>query len=320
MAITREDRINYLRLSITDRCNLRCIYCLPFGKDRFVPDGGILGFEEIVEAVDILSRKGIEFVRLTGGEPLARDGVEGLIKMLRKNSRLKEISMTTNGILLRERLPLLIRNGLGRLNISLNTFKKERYRRLTGADKFEEVLASIKGTLSIPAFLLKINTVILKGINDDEIVDFAAFTLKNRVSLRFIEYLPLNNGESTLQFVPNPLVKRIIEARFGPLIPDETMGRGPAINYRIDNAQGQIGFINTRASDICQNCNRLRLTAAGRLYPCLFSRSSIDLRRMIRNNIDRKKIGGCIDDLIFKKRIYSKRREEHEVVMSDMGG
>lgn len=320
MVITPK-KVNYLRLSITDRCNLRCIYCRPLGKDRFIPTDEIMNFEELAEAVSILSLKGTEFVRITGGEPLVRRDVEVLVRMLRKNKALKEISMTTNGILLREKLLLLIQNGLDRLNISLNTFKKDRYKQLTGEDKFDDAWASIRQVLSIPDFVLKINTVILKGITDDEIEDFAAFTLTNKVCVRFIEYFPFNNGKLVLEFVPNSLIRQKIEKRFGALIPDQAKGNGPSENYRIKNAKGQIGFIDTRTGDFCRDCNRLRLTAEGRLYPCLFSYFSINLKRMIREGIDKKEIQQRVDELIFKKKRYSKRKiEKHAVIISDMGG
>lgn len=314
-------KINYLRLSITDRCNLRCIYCTPNCKYRFIPNDEMMNFEELAEAVNILSQKGIEFVRITGGEPLIRRNAEVLIKILRKNSAIKEISMTTNGILLREKLSLLIQNGLNRLNMSLNTFKRNRYQRLTGEDKFDDAWASLSQALSMPDFLLKINAVILKGINDDEVEDLATFTLPNKVSIRFIEYFPFNNDRSELKFVPNSIIRQKIEKKFGTLIPDKAKGNGPAESYKIKGAKGQIGFINTRTGNFCRECNRLRLTAEGKLYPCLFSPFSINLKKMLRDGIDKKEIQQRVDELIFKKGRYSKKKmKEKEVIMSNIGG
>lgn len=319
--IVPKKKVNYLRLSIIDRCNLRCIYCMPFGKEYFVPVAEIMNFEEMAEIVTILSNKGIEFVRITGGEPLIQHNVEVLVKMLRENGTLKEISMTTNGIFLKEKLPVLIKSGLDRLNISLNTFKKNRYQQMTGVDKFDQVWTSVKEVLSVPHFPLKINTVILKGINDDEIEDLAAFTLTNKVGIRFIEYFSVNNGGTGLYFMPNSLVKEKLERNFGALIPDQTKGNGPAENYKIKNAKGQIGFINTRTSDYCRDCNRLRLTAEGRLHPCLFSPFSVNLKKMLRSGVDKREIGQQIGELIFKKGLYSKNMiEQYEPIMSDIGG
>ena len=181
-----DTMVNYLRLSVTDRCNLRCVYCMPYGKSHFVPEHEILTFNEIVKIVKILNQKGIEYIRITGGEPLMRQDVEILIKKLKEETSLKEISMTTNGILLKNKLHRLIESGLDRLNVSLNTFRKDRYEKLTSLDKSENVFSTIKYIISASILPLKINTVVLKGINDDEIEDFASFTINNKVCVRFI--------------------------------------------------------------------------------------------------------------------------------------
>ncbi|MFH1867985.1 MAG: GTP 3',8-cyclase MoaA [Candidatus Omnitrophota bacterium] len=314
-------KVNYLRLSITDRCNIRCLYCMPKGKDFFLPHHEILSFEEIADAVDILTQNGIEYARITGGEPLLRRDVEVLIKMLRKKGSLKEINMTTNGILLSEKLNLLIKSGLDRLNVSLNTLKRKRYQQIAGVDKFDKVFASVTEAMKAFKFPVKINIVVLKGVNDDEIEEFAAFSLNNNVCVRFIEYFPVNGGVPSFQFISNFLIKNRIEKIFGNLIFCGPNGSGPSENYKIKDARGEIGFINTRTGFFCEDCNRLRLTAGGRLYPCLFSSFSMDIKDMLRRGAGKDEIKRGLDEVLSKKKVFSKSRiKKYDVAMSRMGG
>jgi cyclic pyranopterin phosphate synthase len=315
------NKVNYLRLSVTDRCNLRCIYCMPYGKDRFIPHDEILRYEEMAEAVALLAAKGVDRVRVTGGEPLMRLDVEDLVGMLKKIKGIKEVSMTTNGVLLPEKLEALLANGLTRINVSLNTLKKKRYKRLTGVDAFERVRSSVEKIVSLAALPLKINVVVLKGINDDEVEDFADFALESDVEVRFIEYFPTGKERVNLQFVPNPDIRRRIERRFGRLVPAPSRGKGPAEAFRIEGRGGRIGFINTRTGDYCNTCSRLRLSSEGRLYPCLFSAFSLDVKKMLRENAPREEILKRMETLICRKSDSSKRtRPAGTVEMSSMGG
>ena len=315
------DKVKYLRLSITDRCNLRCIHCTAYAGKRFVPSAEIMRFEEMVKAVKILEPRGIRIVRITGGEPLVRRDADALVKMLRDNCDLEEITMTTNGVLLRERLPLLVQSGLNRINISLNTFKRDRFQQITGEDEFEQAFSAVKEALAVGELAVKINTVILKGINEDEIEDFAAFSLNNDVGVRFIEYFPVARGRNELRFVPNSHVREVIEKRFGKLSPCDEPGSGPAVNHRIKDAPGHIGFISGRTEDFCRMCNRLRLTAKGDLYPCFYSSFRINLKDMIRAGRGDDEIGRRVDELIEKKKDYTKRKAaNHDVEMGSMGG
>jgi len=313
--------VNYLRLSVTDRCSMDCVYCTPNGRDRFLPRTEILSFEEIKEAVTMLSQTGIEYVRITGGEPLQRDHVEILVGLLRQIPSLKEINMTTNGVLLKAKLPALRQAGLDRLNISLNTFKKDRYKILTGLDVFHDAWASIKEVIGIPDLHPKINTVIIKGINDDEVEAFVDFAIGNKVDVRFIEYFPTNNNGAHIEFMPNHLIRERIEKRFGKLIPDKTRGNGPAMNYKINQSKGRVGFIDTNTGNFCASCNRLRLTAGGKLHPCLFSPVNIDLKAMIRGGFSRGEIKKHIECLVSNKQDHSKKKmKKYEFIMSEMGG
>jgi len=245
--------------------------------------------------------------------------------MLKAKCSLEEISMTTNGVLLAEKLPALMEAGLGRINISLNTLKKDRYRYLTGEDKFDQVWASIGEVLST-SLLLKLNVVLLKGINNTEIIDFASLTREKRINLRFIEYFPTNSQHSKLKneqfnFVPNTLVKELIEEKYGKLIPAEVKGRGPAVNYKIPRAVGNIGFINSRTTNFCRQCNRLRLSAPGSLYPCLFSAPQLELKQMLREGREKEEIKQEIAELMQNKSNYSKAQTKvPNFNMSEIGG
>ncbi len=314
--------IDYLRISVTDRCNLRCIYCHPLGGKKFLASKEILRYEEIVDVVSILSIKGIRRVRLTGGEPLVRIGIENLVRMLKRINSLSEITLTTNGVLLGEIAKTLKEAGLARVNISLDTLKKERYIELTGRDALASVLNSIFEALSVGLKPVKINTVLLKGINEDEIIDFVKLTLDHDVSTRFIEYFPTTKGFSALEKkrIPTNITKSLIEKRFGRLLPaDDAKGAGPAVNYRIPDARGQIGFISPISENFCSRCNRLRLSAEGKLYSCLFSPSNIDIRGALRNG-SREELERSLDELILKKAEPDEPKERREFIMSDIGG
>ena len=277
-------------------------------------------YEEIADIVSILSLKGIKKVRLTGGEPLVRIGTPNLVRMLKQINSLSEITLTTNGVALGEEAKILKEAGLKRVNISLDTLRRKRYARLTGKDIFESVWSSIFEALSVGLKPVKINTVLLKGINEDEIIDFAELTLKYDISVRFIEYFPTTKGFSALEKkrILEAQTKSSIEKRFGRLSPaDDTVSAGPAVSYRVRDGRGQIGFINPISENFCGKCNRLRLSAEGKLYPCLFSPSNIDIRDVLRNG-SREELERSLDELMLLKRAGPKGR--HEFIMSDIGG
>ncbi|MFC1454003.1 GTP 3',8-cyclase MoaA [Verrucomicrobiota bacterium] len=314
-------KVNYIRLSTTDRCNLRCIYCMPHGKDRFLPHAEVMRYEEMVAVVKLLVTRGVQSVRITGGEPLVRRNVEQLVGMLKKINGAPEVSMTTNGVLLDEKLSSLLANGLDRINISLNSLKKETYRMMTGVDACDRVRRSIDEILERKLLPLKINVVICKGINDDEVEDFAGLSLANEITVRFIEYFPTGNGTPNLQFVSNAAIRERIEKRFGPLVPVDSRGYGPAVTFRIEGSAGRIGFINTRTSYYCAGCGRLRLTSEGRLFPCLFSPASLDLKKLLREKVSKEEIMRKLDEIIQSKNDYSKKlASDNKIEMSSMGG
>jgi cyclic pyranopterin phosphate synthase len=276
--------INYLRLSITDRCNLRCMYCMPDEGIDFVPHSEILSYEEILHLVRISVRNGIRKVRLTGGEPLVRKDFIPFLEKLSAVEELKEITLTTNGVLLKDYAAALRDCGICRINVSLDSLKPERFLRITRRDLFHKVWEGIEEAERLHFHPLKINVVAMKGINDDEVLDFARLTLDKPFHVRFIEFMPVgeNNNWTSERFVTAEELRTRIKT-IGDMEPlgHDSMD-GPAERYRIKGAKGEVGFISAVSSHFCDTCNRLRLTAEGRLRGCLFSDKEIDVKRPLR--------------------------------------
>ena len=277
--------INYLRLSITDRCNLRCMYCMPEEGMAFVPHSEILSYEELLHMVRVSVRSGIRKVRLTGGEPLVRKGFIPFLEKLSAIEELKEITLTTNGVLLKEYAADIRHCGICRINISLDSLKPERFFHITRRDLFHKVWEGIEEAERLHFHPLKINVVAMKGINDDEVLDFARLTLDKPFHVRFIEFMPIgkNNSWTSERFITAEELRTRIKA-LGDLKPVEHDAMdGPAERYRIEGARGEVGFISAVSSHFCDTCNRLRLTAEGRLRGCLFSDKEIDVKTPLRD-------------------------------------
>ncbi len=274
--------IDYMRISITDRCNLRCIYCMP---TEHIPleFKKILTYEEIVRVVRVAAELGLRKIRLTGGEPLARKNVQHLIREIRKIKGIEDLSMTTNGVLLEKYAREIKDAGLDRVNVSLDSLRPDRYREITQGGDLGKILCGIEKAYQVGLQPLKINMVVVRGINDDEIEDFAAITLNRPLQIRFIEFMPgRKNSWSAERCVSIKEIRERIIKRFGTLQPLKTRSNGPARYYRIPEAEGVIGFISPVTHHFCSDCNRLRVTADGRIRPCLFSRTEIDLGTAIR--------------------------------------
>jgi cyclic pyranopterin phosphate synthase len=280
-------QVNYLRLSITDRCNLRCFYCTPWGGWEKLPAPEILRYEELLRLAKVAAGIGIRKIRVTGGEPLVRRGAVDFIARLHETPGLKEVCLTTNGVRLAELAPELYATGLRHLNLSLDSLRPERYARLTGGDCFAAVMAGLERAVELGFHPLKINCVVLKGLNDDELVDFALLTRKKPLQVRFIEFMPTVSQESwASHFLPMAEVRRRLAA-LGDLTPVAGPATaGPARTYRIPDFMGELGFISSVTEHHCATCNRLRLTAAGRLRPCLFAAPEIDLKGPLRQGAD----------------------------------
>lgn len=284
-------KINYLRLSVTDRCNLRCIYCMPEEGRGLRAHDEILSYEELLKIARIAVLKGITKIRLTGGEPLIRKDITKFVKMLSQIPELTDLSMTTNGILLKENILSLSQAGLKRINISLDSLKEERYSQITRGGKLKLVWKGIEAALEAGFSPLKINVVVIKGLNDDEIMDFAKLTLKYPFQVRFIEYMPIGcNGWEKNKFLSSEEMLKIVET-FQPLIPSKrSEANGPARIFSFAGACGEIGFIAPLTQHFCHNCNRLRITADGKLRTCLFSDEEFDVKSVLRKTDDESEL------------------------------
>jgi cyclic pyranopterin phosphate synthase len=294
--------INYLRLSITDRCNLRCIYCTAWDKWEKLPAGEILRYEEMLRLAGVAAGFGIRKVRVTGGEPLVRRGVVEFIQALHRVSGLTEVCLTTNGVLLKELAGDLHAAGLRHVNVSLDTLKRSRYRDLTGSDNLSEVMAGLDRVTSLGFHPVKLNCVVLKGINDDELLDFALLARDHPYQVRFIEFMPTVSQE---QWLPHFFPMEEVRRRLGALGDGIPVGRnatsGPARIFRYPGFQGELGFISAVSRHHCPTCNRLRLTAAGRLRPCLLAAPELDLKGPLRQGADDEALGRLFREAMFRK-------------------
>ena len=278
--------ITYLRVSITDRCNYRCIYCKPEEQFKFIPHEEILRYEEIVKIIEEAVNLGITKVRITGGEPLARKGVVDFIKKLREIKKLEDISLTTNGFFLSEYAEKLKAAGLNRVNISLDSLREEKYKRITRGGILEKALKGIDSALKAGLLPIKINTVLIRGINDDEVEDFVRLALGRPLNIRFIEFMP--SGEELKdnyrdKFISVLEIKESLAEKYSFRPVNINSGNGPAKYYQIKGGQGTIGFITALSQHFCKTCNRIRLTSEGKLRPCLFSNMEVDIKQAIRN-------------------------------------
>ena len=279
--------IDYIRISITDRCNLRCVYCMPNNGVALIPHENILRYEEIISFLKIAVGSGLKKIRITGGEPLVRKNVPHLIAMIKTIIGIEDLSMTTNGILLEEYAPQLAEAGLTRINISLDSLVPEKYRKITRGGSIDSVFRGIKAAEQSGFAPIKINMVPIKGLNDDEIKDFARLTVDSPHQVRFIEYMPFGLKEMWRpeRFLSAERIKTIVE-EVGSIVPAEVKKSGPARYFKLDGARGVIGFISPLSNHFCHECNRLRLTADGKLRPCLFSENEIDLAPALRGRND----------------------------------
>jgi len=322
--------ISYLRISVTDRCNLRCIYCMPDEGVPSVSHHRILRYEEIETIVHAAADLGITKVRLTGGEPLVRHGIVDLVRKIARIPGIDDLAMTTNGILLARYAQHLSDAGLHRVNISLDTLDPERFRRITRRGELQDVLSGIEAAREAGLRPIKINTVVIRGMNADEVVDLAAKTLEaGWWNIRFIELMPVGDGELMNraweeQVVTVPEIRQRIETALGELEPVKMrVGSGPARYYQLPGAKGTIGFISPISQHFCYRCNRLRLTADGQLRPCLLSDQELDLRTPLRQGAGANQIKALIIEAINRKPMRH-HLDEHlhpeRRAMSQIGG
>jgi len=294
-------RITYLRVSVTDRCNLRCVYCLPACGVRWLPRAEVLRFEEILEVVRIAAALGVTHVRLTGGEPLVREDLGDLVAMLAAVPQLEDLSLTTNGVLLARQANALACAGLRRVNISLDTLNPERFRAITRFGSRDDVLSGIDAALGAGLSPVKLNMVVMRGVNDDEIVDLARLAMDRPLHVRFIELMPIGEYFTRERLVPaEEILARL--GVFGALQPVSSLqGCGPAQAFTWTGARGTVGIIGAVTQAFCAQCNRLRLTATGQLRPCLDDTAAVDLQPALRPSVDARRIAALIRQAVEDK-------------------
>ena len=281
--------VDTLRVSVTDRCNLRCIYCTPKEGVTSKSHEEILRFEEMERIVRAAVRGGAHRVRLTGGEPLVRRNVARLVELLAGIEGLSDLSMTTNGVLLAEYASILKSAGLKRITISVDSLKPERYLNITGSSELGNVLRGIEAAHDVGLWPVKLNVVVMRGLNEDEPADFARFAAENDIEVRFIELMPVAASEWVLRckragdaMVPSAEARKRIEKELGTLIPLENSSYRPAQIFKLPGGRGRVGFISPVTEPFCANCTRMRLTADGKLRGCLFSAFEMDVRDALR--------------------------------------
>jgi cyclic pyranopterin phosphate synthase len=309
-------KIDYLRISITDRCNLRCRYCMPAEGVENKAHQDILSYEEILKIVETGINLGIRKIRITGGEPLVRLGVEDFISALAELD-LEDISMTSNAVLLSKKAEGLKKAGLNRINISLDTLDSEKFKKITRRDNLAQVLEGINAALKAGLAPVKLNVVVMRGINDDELFDFVELSRKKNLNIRFIEYMPLGGEAEAEKFISTKEIKELITNKY-ELLPAASRGNGPAVYSKINGAVGKIGFISALSEHFCSTCNRLRLTADGKFKPCLASNQEIKIKGFSEKEIKAAyrralEIKPVCHDLNFEQQNYSRN-------MSQIGG
>jgi len=298
--------IRDLRVSLTDRCNFRCFYCLPHGEPPIAPKEQMLSYEEIDYVCEIFVSLGVEKIRLTGGEPMLRRDIETIIRKLSrlKTSGLQDLALTTNGYYLPERAQSLKDAGLDRVTISLDSLKRDIFKRMTGVDVLDKVLAGIAAAKAANLEPIKINAVIVRGHNEDEVADFAAFAREHDVKMRYIEFMPLDSGHEWARedVVSGKEIRERISERFPLVSVDIARGSDTSSRYRFaDGAPGEIGIIAPVTEPFCGACSRIRLTADGQIRTCLFSTVEHSLRDVVRSGASRAEIVDYIHSVILKK-------------------
>jgi len=301
---------DYLRISVTDRCNLRCVYCMPEEGMEFEPEARLLTFDEIAEVVRIVAGLGVRKLRLTGGEPLVRKHLDQLVSRLSIIPGIEDIALTTNGIYFAGKADKLRAAGLTRVNISLDSLRADRFALITRGGDIRRVLESIEAAYRVGLAPIKLNVVLMKGINDDEIDDFLQMTMERAVQVRFIEYMPIGHQDEGWKnkYVPLSTVLERCAARGWPAEPTAAVyGNGPAQNYRLAGAQGSFGLIHPVSDHFCQTCNRLRLTADGNIKPCLYWSDEFNVRPLLGDDV-------AVEELFF--RALGIKPESHEMAQA----
>jgi cyclic pyranopterin phosphate synthase len=285
-----------LRVSVTDRCNMRCGYCMPKNNTKWFDSTEVLSFEEIIRLSSIFANLGVEKIRITGGEPLVRPLIENLIKSIAKIPHIKSIGLTTNGLLLSDRVKKLKSSGLNSVNISLDSFKEDRFKMMTGINGLDKVISSIQKAKDA-GLDVKINTVVVRGWNDDEVVEFANFARRTGITVRFIEFMPLDGmgiWRSDLVFSKKEMIEKL-ESNIGKVFPVlEQEISAPAKLYSFSDRIGTVGFIPSVSEPFCNQCDRIRLTSDGRFLTCLFESPGYDIKSYLRRGASDEELSQCL--------------------------
>ena len=303
-----QREIHYLRLSVTDLCNLRCRYCMPDGVEKLEREA-VLTYEEFLRLSALFAQCGIDTVRVTGGEPLVRKNVAQLVAGLKATPGIRRVTLTTNAVLLAEQLPALLDAGLDSVNISLDTLRSEVFRQITARDDFAAVQAGLQAALQ-SGLPVKLNCVPQAGVNEGELEQLAALAKDNAMQVRFIEMMPIGYG-AAMPCISGPELRARFARRWPELAPlsaaqEHALGDGPAVYYTVPGWQGSIGFIAAVHGKFCASCNRVRLTSQGFLRPCLASETGCDLRALLRSGADDAQLLAAI-----RETIWAKPREHH---------
>ncbi len=293
-----------LRVSVTDRCNIRCLYCMP-EHVQFMPRAEILSFEEIERFVRVAAQLGVNKLRLTGGEPLVRHDLPKLVEMLAKISGIEDIALTTNGILLAGHAVALKEAGLHRVNVSLDTLDEETYQQISRREGVARITEGILAAQQAGFEKVRVNAVVMRGLNDRDIVDLGRFSREQGVEMRFIEFMPLD-GDNAWQedvIVTGAEVRKRLEEAFGPLVSATRLDESqPAMDYKFADGVGDIGLINPVSEPFCEQCNRLRITAEGKIRNCLFSIEEWDARELLRGGASDEEIAHLMQSAVTAKK------------------
>ena len=294
-----------LRMSVTDRCNIRCFYCMPEENVEFKPRHEILSFEELIRFARITSGMGVNRIRLTGGEPLVRKDLAKLIAQLKQLKGITDIALTTNAVLLAEQAESLKEAGLDRINISLDTLNDDTFFRLSRRRGIEKVLDGISAAQDVGIQTIRLNAIAIRGLTETEIIPLAEFAIQRALELRFIEFMPLDADDNwgSQAVLTGQEIRQVLEDEFGKLIAAERPDNSqPAVDFRFANSKGRIGFINPVSQPFCDACNRLRITAEGKVRNCLFSIEEWDARALLRNGSSDDQIEQLVRDCVAHKK------------------
>lgn len=319
--------VKYMRVSLTDRCNLRCNYCMPAWGNHWMPKDTLLSYDEMLRVIRLSAERGVYKIRITGGEPLVRKGCVDFVRQVGEVEGITEVAMTTNAILLKDHAQDLYDAGLRHLNISLDSLDEKKFAEITRGNQLSRVWEGIEEAVKVGFPSIKINCVAQKGVNDDEIAAFANLTRDMKIDMRWIEFMPVSDWDNWQKcYIGIEELQKRIAAEVGELIPvyDGDAAAGPAEHFRIPGYAGRLGFIHAISNHFCDTCNRIRLTADGKVRPCLFGKIEVDFREAIREGASDEELNELFDEVLQIKpdahNITMDRPEKMLTSMTSIGG